>query len=121
VNGFIKGVIIEDKDNDGTGVTHTNNLYYGNTADLQKDMAGVFTGITLDGTELSSNPLFVSISNYQLQATSPARDAGANVGLTLDYDGHSVPVGSGVDIGAYEYVLDGDTTPPTAPTGLRVE
>ena len=121
VNGFSKGVIIEDKDNDGAGVTHTNNLYYGNTADLQKDVAGVLTGITLDGTELSSNPIFVSSSNYHLQATSPARDAGANVGLTLDYDGHSVPVGSGVDIGAYEYVPGGDTTPPSAPMGLRVQ
>ncbi len=36
-------------------------------------------------------------------STSPAKDAGTPVGLSQDYLGHKVPLGAGVDMGAYEY------------------
>ncbi|MBI1317797.1 MAG: hypothetical protein GC168_02465 [Candidatus Hydrogenedens sp.] len=37
---------------------------------------------------------------------SPAIDAGRNLGLDSDFSGRPVPSGSGVDIGAYEFVPD---------------
>jgi hypothetical protein len=48
--------------------------------------------------------------DYHLQSTSPAINAGTNVGLTSDIVGTVVPQGGGYDIGAYEY------TQSTAPT-----
>ena len=53
---------------------------------------------------------YADISDFHLQSSSPAIDAGTNVGLTSDYDGVSVPRGAGYEIGAYEYPV------PIAPT-----
>ncbi|MCK9411156.1 MAG: right-handed parallel beta-helix repeat-containing protein [Prolixibacteraceae bacterium] len=56
----------------------------------------------------AKDPLFViEGSNFYLKSTSPAIDAGIDVGLTKDYLGHAVPDKLKVDIGAYEYI----TTP----------
>jgi len=49
------------------------------------------------------NPVTVSASDLHLQTTSPAKNAGVNVGLSLDYDGITVPQGAAPDMGAYEY------------------
>ena len=64
---------------------------------------------------LSKNPGFVNASanDFRLVSSSPCKDAGYNVGLTQDYGGSSVPMGSGVDIGALEYVI-------AATKGLRI-
>ncbi len=48
------------------------------------------------------NPLFVSPTDYRLQAGSPAIDAGYMVSVPTDYDGHLRPQGQGYDIGAFE-------------------
>ena len=79
-----------------------------------------------------ADPKFVSIpsgtigsGDWHIQSSSPAIDAfppaqaPANL-FTGDYDNISRPQGSAWDIGAYEYVPGGDTTPPAAPTGLAV-
>lgn len=59
-----------------------------------------------------SNPMFISPSDYNLQSTSPAINAGVNVGLTTDYTGH---VFEGLpDVGAYEYITP--YTPPIVRT-----
>ncbi len=51
--------------------------------------------------------------DFQLQADSPAIDAGAAIaGLNRDIDGHPRPTGAGFDIGAYEYVTP---VPPSDP------
>ncbi|NIA22014.1 MAG: hypothetical protein GWP05_08660 [Anaerolineaceae bacterium] len=49
--------------------------------------------------------IFVDPANhdYRLKVGSPAIDAGVDVGQTQDLDGHGVPAGSAVDIGAFEY------------------
>ena len=55
---------------------------------------------------LTSNPQFVNAttSNFHLQATSPAIDTGSADGSPrFDFDGKLRPIGSGYDIGAYEY------------------
>lgn len=57
-----------------------------------------------DSHALAGDPLFLNANqaNYALQSGSPAIDAGANVGLTVDYLGNPRPVGDGTDMGAYE-------------------
>ena len=59
------------------------------------------------GTEdngINSDPLMTDpgAGDFTLQAASPCREAGTNVGLTADYNGDLVPQGA-TDIGAYEY------------------
>lgn len=64
--------------------------------------AGVdLTNYTNDDNLTATNPLFVSLANYHLQVTSPAINAGVDVGLTTDFDGNLV--GTSPDIGVYEY------------------
>ena len=65
----------------------------------------------------SLNPLFAGgiptdPSYYRLQSSSPAIDAGVNVGITADYDGTPRPQGGGFDIGAFEQMR----TPAPTPT-----
>lgn len=63
----------------------------------------------------STDPLLISASDFHLQPTSPAINAGTTIaGLTSDYAGNSVPQGSAPDIGAYEFLTAG-----TAPTNLK--
>lgn len=76
-----------------------------------------------------TNPLFVNpgLQDLHLQATSPARDAGIELGLgyLTDLDGNAVPQGTAPDMGAYEYgtattptgTPTGTTTPTDGPTG----
>jgi len=64
-----------------------------------------------DCNSLSANPLFISSSNKRLQSSSPAKDAGINLGYlySTDLDGIPRPQGSAWDIGAYEYVQSTQT------------
>ena len=57
------------------------------------------------GTDLEGVPLFINpASDWHLQAGSPCRNTGVNVGIADDYDGASRPMGDGYDIGAFEFV-----------------
>jgi parallel beta-helix repeat protein len=60
------------------------------------------------------SPQFVNpgIGDYHLASTSPAIDAGADVGVRNDIDGGSRPQGNGYDLGAYECA--GQKPAPTA-------
>ena len=60
------------------------------------------------------DPLFISPSNFRLQVSSPAINAGTDVSLTSDYDGN--PIVGIPDIGAFEY-----QTLPIPVTGLGWE
>jgi hypothetical protein len=55
-----------------------------------------------DSHSIQSNPLFVSSVDVHLQPSSPAINAGIDVGLTTDYEGKSVSNGSNPEIGAYQ-------------------
>ena len=63
------------------------------------------TNVTDNGNIRGSNPSFVGGSpySYVLQVGSPAKDAGLNLSLVLDYAGNVVPYNVTPDIGAYEY------------------
>lgn len=64
-----------------------------------------------DAHGLNTDPLFVNPgTDFHLTSSSPAIDTGANVGLTSDYAGTSVPQGSAPDIGAYEYISSNNTS-----------
>ena len=82
------------------------------------------------------NPLLVNAPttkpttpDFNFTASSPIAPSGpVNFGLnltgtittTLDYGGVQRPVGGAWDLGAYEFGTTPDTTPPAAPTGLRI-
>ncbi len=92
-----------------------NNLYYNSTKTKPFDLQGMdflfsdWKGHSYDINSLdNTNPLFQNFSgsysqdvDFELQKSSPAIDAGTDVGLTTDYAGN--PISGPPDIGAYEY------------------
>lgn len=78
-----------------------NNILYDNAADTIL-ANGNTIGITWAGN-LSSDPLYVSATDYHLQNTSPGLLTGKDLSLTLDYD--SVEIYSTPNIGAYESLV----------------
>lgn len=54
---------------------------------------------------LEDDPLFVDImnDNFDIHYSSPAIDAGLDVGLSEDFAGTLIPKGPAVDIGVFEY------------------
>lgn len=80
------------------------------------------TGTVADHNLFDANPQFIAPGslNFQLQASSPARNTGVSIGsVTTDISGSARPKEGTADIGAYEYG-GGGSSPPAAPTGLRV-
>jgi hypothetical protein len=63
------------------------------------------TGSSQDANSIAADPKFTSLvtPDFHLLPASPCINAGVNVGLTLDYEGNTVPKGRAPDIGAYEY------------------
>ncbi len=84
----------------GEGDAYEINLNYYSLSEYQA-MTGQGQG------SIQENPQFVGASNYNLriQESSPAVDAGVDIGLTTDLDGHPRPQGGGYDIGVYEHVF----------------
>lgn len=60
---------------------------------------------TFDTHSIYADPMFVDPQggNFSLQSGSPAIDMGIDAGLSVDYDGNPIPMGSAPDIGAIEY------------------
>ena len=62
---------------------------------------------TLGTDHVEASPQFVNQarSNFRLKNSSPAIDIGSSIGAPkVDFDGNSRPIGTGYDIGAFEYV-----------------
>jgi len=95
----------------GSNLTHTNNIY--------KLSNGSITNFSLTGTEIAtSGNIWVNTSNtnpllwdYNLISTSPAINAGVNVGFTRDFNNQVVS--DPPDVGILEF---GGATPAAAPT-----
>ena len=82
-----------------------NNIFYQSGQALRIDPSVPILQLTIDHN-LLSNPQFVNAttSNFRLQATSPAIDAGmAAEAPRIDFDDNFRPAGAGYDIGAFEY------------------
>ena len=95
--GIGAGISMEDVT---CGTLHIeNNCINGCTADILKDNCTITTDVTQNN--ITTDPLFVSASDFHLQSTSPCINAGIDVGLTTDYDGQAVS--DPPEIGAYEY------------------
>lgn len=75
-------------------VVETHNLFFGNGADT----AGTVTG---GAGSFMGDPRFVNpaAGDYHLTPLSAARDAGANAGVLVDFEGDARPIGGGFDIG----------------------
>jgi PKD repeat protein len=63
------------------------------------------SGYTFDPYSKVADLLFINPGNqnFHLQSSSPAIDAGVDVGITQDRDGTPIPQGFAPDIGAYEH------------------
>jgi len=92
------------------GVTVDYNLYYPDgaskfywrSATASDNFADWQSDSSQDANSTASDPLFISATDYRLQANSPARGAGTNVSLTTDYLGRTIPANGVYDIGAYQ-------------------
>lgn len=64
-----------------------------------------FSTISFKQNTVTTNPLFVSSSDYELTNTSPAKDTGNNsyISLTTDLNNKPRIVNTTVDMGVYEY------------------
>lgn len=71
-----------------------NGTTYNNLLDWQ-------TASGQDTNSIAVDPLLTS--DYKLKKTSPCINAGVDVGVKTDYEGNLRPIGSKVDIGAYEF------------------
>ena len=92
------------------GISGNHNLLYGGGA------APAYLSATVIG-----NPDFVApaSSNFQLQADSPAIDAGVPDIATWDFNGVPRPQGIAYDIGAYEYSVAGTGLIVASPTTVN--
>ena len=80
-----------------------NNIFYNNSANIVYSNS-VVTNQT-EQNNLITNPLFVTPgTDFKLQSSSPAINAGLNVNLLTDFINH--PINNLPDIGAYEYSVN---------------
>ncbi|MFC1764557.1 choice-of-anchor Q domain-containing protein, partial [Planctomycetota bacterium] len=102
-NEGAKDPLIEVRYPDAMVVVMTNNLFFVNSADdgLDDDAGYIVIG---ENGNIEGDPLFVGPDDFHITADSPAVDAGADLGVTEDFDGNVRPQGSATDIGAYEFV-----------------
>jgi hypothetical protein len=79
----------------------SNNLFYSVDNSVSNPK-----GYPLGPGEIIANPNFVNYTDrdVHLQQTSPAINAGVNLGYKADLDGKVVPQGATPDMGAYEFL-----------------
>jgi hypothetical protein len=88
-----------------TNVTIKNNLFYNNGANTPKFNMTVSNKV--ESGNITTNPLFVSSTDLNLQSGSPAINAGINIGYPFN--------GTAPDLGAYETGTTGTTADVTKP------
>jgi hypothetical protein len=85
--------------------------YFTNSFSNSFDVANITAWRTFTNQDVNSieaNPLYVSTTDLHIQATSPARNQGANLGVTDDFDGDVRPGANNLfDIGADEFISSG--------------
>ncbi len=64
-----------------------------------------YEGTLAGSNDVSSDPMFVGVTNYRLQLGSPAIDVGTDASsvTTRDFDGEGRPGAGGWDLGYDEY------------------
>ncbi|WP_408998910.1 choice-of-anchor Q domain-containing protein [Syntrophus buswellii] len=100
-----------------TGVSATINLDINYNIFFNTESIYVYNYCTGGENNVIADPLFISSSDYRIQSTSPAINAGIDVGLMSDYVGS--PIIGLPDIGAYEY-QSSTSYHPSVPCGLKV-
>jgi uncharacterized repeat protein (TIGR02059 family) len=96
------------------GLHVENNLAYDNANSNNPVLSGNSISNYTFSSNIISDPLFVSSSDYHLQTLSPAIGKGLSVsGLVADYDGSAIK--SPPSIGAYESGSTAQTSPPVVP------
>jgi hypothetical protein len=100
-------------ENDGTmgsGNVYSNNCFGNEVTAMINWGSGVFissylaweTAYGKTTNSVKADPQFVDLIGFLLKASSPCLNAGADVGLTTDYSGASVPSGTGISVGALQ-------------------
>lgn len=98
----------------GGNVNSDYNNFYDSLGGNAFDYSGTFSNFATyktnsgkDANSLNLNPVFQNIAtnNFKLQSSSSVINMGTNVSLTSDYISTSVPQGSSVDMGAYEFLI----------------
>ncbi len=101
--GFLEAAIIAKSQMSGGTLNNlvlAKNIYYNNgNNNALKTIRFTPTGIS-DDHGIIADPLFVSSTDFHLQASSPAKGAGINVGLATDKDGLTLQ--NPPSIGAYK-------------------
>ena len=128
VQAFVAKLGGENDGTNGSGNVYTHNCFGPESTNFIEWGIGIHKSTytrwetAYGGTthSVQADPLFVSTSTpyFRLKLGSPAINTGVDVGLTQDYAGNHVPVGSAPDIGAYEYNSGFLTL--QSPKGLRV-
>jgi parallel beta-helix repeat protein len=125
-NIFISNGNISEVDFFGiSGIVLDNNLYFDSTGNYNftynnttyTSLSAYQSATGQDLHSIVSDPL---LSGYLLSPTSPAIDAGVDVGVTEDYRGIKRPQGAGFDIGCVEFTTGFQINGVNA-TGLRFD
>ena len=106
---FSSGVITSLSNNDVW--TNTGSNY--NIIGTANGSASGTTDLAGSNGNIAADPKYVSASDWHLKSTSPCINAGVNVGLTADYDGHTL--GANLPIGAFGYWVGGTVAGTLAP------
>lgn len=98
-----------------SGTQILNNIFFNNATNVILDGGGT------QSKTITSDPKLVNYQadgsgDYHLAAGSPAIDAGNSSGApAIDYDGHTRPQGSAIDIGPFEYGSVSGVSPTATP------
>lgn len=93
-----------------------NNIFFNNSSNTWNFVNGITITNFTNNAPITSNPLFVSASDFHIQPGSPAINAGKDVGLTGTLDKGGVVINNPPEIGAYEFVGAISPTPSITPT-----